>query len=88
MNYLFFIRFTQKLAIKYFLYILDTHTNVLNLEQITFCLSRLSAICVFHKKFDEALRFRNAERLIYESQLLTLDLIDRPAAETTDPASS
>jgi hypothetical protein len=77
----------QRLAIKYFLYVLDTHASSLSLDQIIFALRRLSAICAYHKKFDEALRFRNAERLVYESQILTIDVLEQPVAGAVDAAA-
>jgi len=77
----------HRLAIKYFLYVLDTHASSLSLDQIIFALRRLSAICAYHKKFDEALRFRNAERLVYESQILTIDVLEQPVAGAVDAAA-
>ncbi len=75
------------MAIKYFLYILDRFKDELTTEQIAFCLDRLGTVCYYHKMFDLAMQFRNALRVVYETQLLQLDVLERPVARPVDKTS-
>ena len=43
-------------------------------------LSRLASICSAHERYEEALRFRAAERLVYETRLLALAVAEATAS--------
>lgn len=51
---------------------------------IGYCLNRLSSICYKNKKFKEALQFQQAERMLYESNLLAIDTVDKGSQDAAD----
>lgn len=53
-----------------------------NTEVIGLCLRRLGQICYNNEKYEAALEFRNAERLLYESQLIAVVGADKDSLGT------
>jgi hypothetical protein len=62
-----------KLAAHYYLFCVQQFRyDALQQEHVAECLGRLAAICERGKKIDEALKYRHAQKLVYESRLLFL----------------
>lgn len=55
-----------------YLYVVDRFRHSGRPEVLGRALSRLAALCSKYERFEEALRFRAAERLVYETRLLAL----------------
>ncbi len=60
----------RRQACNYYLYCLERSIKESNPKALARCLSRLAAICGAAGKYREALKYRHAEKLLYESSLL------------------
>ncbi len=61
-----------KLAAHYYITALERYKKLGHPNDIALCLRRMAQLCEKSAGFSEAMKFRNAERLVYESQLLAL----------------